>query len=49
MNGTNQVYVIYSGKVKSVEEKKQFDETTVYFPVRFTDIIQYADGTQYVD
>ena len=48
-NGTNQVYVIYSGKVKSNEEKKQFDETTVYFPVRYADIIEYADGTQYVD
>lgn len=48
-NGKNQLYVIYSGKVKSNEEKKQFDETTVYFPVRFTDIMQYADGTQYVD
>lgn len=47
-NGTNQVYVIYSGKVKSNEEKKQFDETTVYFPVRYADIIEYADGTQYV-
>lgn len=48
-DGNNQLYVIYSGKVKSNEEKKQFDETTVYFPVRFKDIIEYADGTQYVD
>lgn len=48
-DGNNQIYIIYSGKVKSVEDKKAFDETTVYFPVRFTDIMQYADGTQNVD
>ena len=48
-DGNNQIYIIYSGKVKSVEDKKAFDETTVYFPVRFKDIMQYADGTQNVD
>lgn len=48
-DGDNQIYIIYSGKVKSVEDKKAFDETTVYFPVKFTDIMQYADGTQNVD
>ncbi|MGN0500982.1 MAG: zinc-ribbon domain-containing protein [Ruminococcus sp.] len=48
-DGNNQLYVIFSGKVKSNEEKNKFDETTVYFPVRFKDIIEYADGTQYVD
>lgn len=48
-NGHNQIYIIYSGKVNSNQEHKGFDTTTVYFPVKFIDIIQYADGTQYVD
>lgn len=44
----NIIYIVYSGKVKSLEEDG-FDKTTVYFPVEFTDLIQYADGTDYVD
>lgn len=48
-NYKNMIYVLYSGKVKSLEEEKQFKETTVYFPVRFAGAILYADGTGYVD
>lgn len=43
----NMVYVVYSAKVKSKEKK--FKETLVYMPVKFTNVIKYADGTDYVD
>lgn len=46
-DGSNKVYVIYSAKVKS--KTNEFDTTTIYFPVEFTNIIEYVDGTQYVD
>ena len=42
----NIVYVVYSVKVKSVE--KEFKDSTVYMPVKFTDVLEYAEGTQYV-
>lgn len=42
----NIVYIVYSVKVKSIE--KEFKDTTVYMPVKFTDVLQYAEGTQYV-
>lgn len=44
---TNIAYVVYSAKVKSKEKK--FKETTVYMPIKFTNIIKYADGTDFVD
>lgn len=44
----NIMYVVYSGTVSCTEENG-FAATTVYFPVEFTDIMSYADGTQYVD
>lgn len=44
---SNVAYIVYSAKVKSKEKK--FKETTVYMPIKFTNIIKYADGTDYVD
>lgn len=46
-NSFNQVYLIYSGKVKSKEKK--FKESTVYFPVAYANLVKYKDGTVYVD
>ncbi len=43
----NFVYIVYSVKVKSKD--KQFKESTVYMPVRFSNVIKYADGTDFVD
>lgn len=43
----NQVYLVYSAKVKSKEKK--FKEKVVYFPVKYTELIKYKDGTVYVD
>ena len=43
----NIVYIVYTVKVKSMD--KEFKDTTVYMPVKFTDALQYADGTQYVN
>lgn len=48
----NICYVIYSATVSSVADddgETDFDPTKVYFPVKFTDILEYSDGTQYVD
>lgn len=41
------VYVVYSTTVKSVE--KEFDDTRVYIPVCFTNLMKKADGTQTFD
>ena len=46
-NPYNQVYMVYSAKVKS--KSKSFKTSTVYLPVKFTNVIKYADGTLYVD
>lgn len=46
-NTHNYVYIVYSAVVRSKD--KSFKPHTVYFPVEFTDVIQYADGTDYVD
>lgn len=43
----NQVYLVYSAKVKSKEKK--FKDTVVYFPVKYTELVKYKDGTIYVD
>lgn len=44
----NEVYVVYSGTVSSLEQGG-FAPTTVYFPVKFSNVIKYADGTDYVE
>lgn len=44
---SNQIYIVYSAKVKSTD--KSFKSATVYFPVKYVNAIQYADGTQYVE
>lgn len=46
-NANNIVYIVYSAKVKS--KAKSFKTSTVYFPVKFSNVIKYADGTIYVD
>ena len=43
----NYVYIVYSAVVRS--KNKSFKPHTVYFPVEFTNVIKYADGTGYVD
>lgn len=43
----NIIYVVYSAKVKS--KNKSFRSREVYFPVEFQNVIQYADGTIYVN
>lgn len=43
----NKCYVIYSATVKS--KQKDFKQTTVYFPVEYSELITYADGTSNVD
>lgn len=43
----NIAYIVYSAKVKSKEKK--FKETTVYMSIKFTNIIKYADGTDFVN
>ena len=43
----NVLYVVYKGTVKSKD--KSFKKSTVYFPVKFTNLTLYADGTGYVD
>lgn len=43
----NKCYIIYSAKVKS--KHKEFKQSTVYFPVEYSNLINYADGTSYVD
>lgn len=44
---TNICYVIYSATVKS--KHKDFKQSTVYFPVEYSNLINYADGTSNVD
>lgn len=44
----NMMYVVYSGTVSTTRENG-FAATTVYFPIRFENVMSYADGTQYVD
>lgn len=44
---TNKCYVIYSATVKS--KHKEFKQSTVYFPVEYSNLLNYADGTSYVD
>lgn len=46
-NSHNIVYIVYSAKVKS--KSKSFQASTVYLPVKFSNVIRYADGTVYVD
>lgn len=46
-SNNNQIYIVYSANVKS--KNKSFKASKVYFPVKFTNIIKYADGTLYVD
>ncbi len=49
-NYQNIIYVIYSTTVKSLEDSDdKFEKTTVYMPVKFTEIVKYSDGTSYVD
>lgn len=43
----NTCYVIYSATVKS--KHKEFKQSTVYFPVEYSNLINYADGTSNVD
>lgn len=43
----NILYMIYSATVKSKE--KSFSKTKVYFPVKYTNVEKYKDGTCYVD
>ena len=44
----NMLYVIYSSEVKG-KKKGSFKKTKVFLPVRFTNVLKYADGTLYVD
>jgi hypothetical protein len=46
-NDYNRIYIVYSAKVKSKD--KSFKPTTVYLPVKFTNLIKYAKGNEYVD
>lgn len=46
-NATNKCYIIYSATVKS--KHKEFKASTVYFPVEYTELQKYTDGTSYVD
>lgn len=46
-DATNKCYVIYSATVKS--KHKEFKQSTVYFPVEYSDLVIYADGTSNVD
>ena len=43
----NKCYVIYSATVKS--KQKEFKQTTVYFPVEYSELVTYTDGTSNVD
>lgn len=43
----NDLYLIYTGSVSHSEGK--FDTTTIYFPVRFTNIIKSKNGLEYSD
>lgn len=43
----NKCYVIYSATVKS--KGKEFKQSTVYFPVEYSELTTYADGTSNVD
>ncbi len=43
----NQIYIVYSASVSSTDDS--FETSTIYLPVRYTDLIVYADGTCYVD
>lgn len=43
----NIIYVIYRANVKS--KNKSFKNKVVYFPIKFDNIIKYADGSEYVD
>jgi hypothetical protein len=43
----NRIYIIYSAKVKS--KSKSFKTSTVYLPIKFSNIIKYAAGNEYVD
>ena len=47
--GHNQVFMIFSAKVSSLEKKKQFKPSTVYMPVQYIDVKRKADGTYEVD
>ncbi len=44
----NILYVVYSSEVKG-KKKGSFKKTKVFLPVKFTDVLKYADGTVYVD
>lgn len=44
----NVLYVVYSSEVKG-KKKGSFKKTKVFLPVKFTDVLKYADGTLYVD
>ncbi|MCR5690795.1 MAG: zinc ribbon domain-containing protein [Eubacterium sp.] len=44
----NKIYVVYSAKA-SGKDKGSFKNKTIYFPLKFSDAILYADGTGYVD
>lgn len=43
----NFIYMVYTAKVTSKE--KNFKAQTIYLPVKFSNLIKYADGTDYVE
>lgn len=47
VNTYNDLYMIYTGSVSN--SNGDFDTTTVYFPVRFTNIIKSKNGLNYSD